>query len=285
MTASSIPSTLAASRLGPTLQCRQAWAGNPLKGLKDMFNRSKKDTQQVAPELDDPKARQEHLRRSLTNKNATGGIFEDELQQGAPGAEATQAPGEERSVRTRENMAVVTDPDPRARVRWQRRKVIQMVRSRGAVSREDRIRATEREHLHKSKFLPTSTKKLVMLARQIAGKNLDDAITQMHWSKKKMAAEVKYYLEEARDLAVAQRGMGLGRVNGELLDTPRKIQTKDGKWIEITDPTRMYVAQSWVGRGAWRGKSMDYKGRARFGIMQHPSTSKSLPSSVPITGE
>ncbi|KAF4121012.1 Ribosomal protein L22 [Geosmithia morbida] len=271
-----IASTFAATRLGPSLQCRHAWTGNPLKGLKEIFNRSKKAQEStVAPELDDPKSRQEHLRRSLTSKNASGGIFEEELKDSSEAADATSA-AEERNVRTRENMAVVTDPDPRSRIRWQRRKVMQMVRSRGVVSREDRIKMTEREHLHKSKFLPTSTKKLVMLARQIAGKPVDDAITQMHWSKKKMAAEVKYYLEEARDLAVAQRGMGLGRINGELLHKPRKIQTKDGKWIEVSDPTRMYVAQSWVGRGPWRGKTMDYKARARFGIIQHPSTSLTI---------
>lgn len=134
---------------------------------------------------------------------------------------------------------------------------------------------TERQHLHQSSFLPTSVKKLVMLSRQIAGKTVDDAISQMKWSKKKMAAEVRYYLEEARDLAIAQRGMGLGQVNGETFAQPRKIRTKDGKWIEITDPSRMYIAQSWVGRGPWRGKEIDYKGRGRMGVIQHPSTSKS----------
>lgn len=207
-------------------------------------------------------------------RDAEGGIFEEELQ--APVEKAPEA-RVGRNQRTSENMAIVTDPDPRSRVRWQRRKVIQMVRKRGELTQEERIKMTEREHLYTSKFLPTSSKKLVMLARQIAGKSLDDAITQMQWSKKKMAAEVKCYLEEARDLAIARRGMGLGRANGELLEKPQKIQTKDGKWIEITDPTRMYIAQSWVGRGKWRGKSLDYKARASFGIMKHPATSKLIP--------
>ena len=213
-------------------------------------------------------------------RDAEGGIFEEELQ--APAEEAPAA-RTGRNQKTSENMAIVTDPDPRSRVRWQRRKVIQMVRKRGELTQTERIKMTEREHLYTSSFLPTSTKKLVMLSRQIAGKSLDDAITQMQWSKKKMAAEVKCYLEEARDLAIARRGMGLGRANGELLEKPQKIQTKDGKWIEITDPTRMYIAQSWVGRGKWRGKSLDYKARASFGIMKHPATSKStaLPSSHP----
>ena len=120
--------------------------------------------------------------------------------------------------------------------------------------------------------MATSVKKLMMLSRQISGKSVDDAITQMTWSKKKMSAEIRYYLEEARDLAIAQRGMGLGKVNGELYDNPQKIQTTEGKWVEVVDPSRMYIAQSWVGRGKWRGKSIDPKGRGRMGLIQHPAT-------------
>ncbi|KAG5925922.1 hypothetical protein E4U53_003201 [Claviceps sorghi] len=213
-------------------------------------------------------------------------IFQDEIEAATPAAaaDADAAAADPSSQlrseqKTRENMAMVTDPDPRSRLRWQRKKVIQMIRRNGSVTKQERIKMTERQLLHKSHFMPTSVKKLVMLSRQIAGKTVDDAITQMTWSKKKMAAEVKYYLEEARDLAIAQRGMGLGRANGETLPKPRKIQTKDGRWIEISDPTRMYIAQSWVGRGPWRGKELDYKGRGRMGIIQHPSTIRH-----PLTG-
>jgi ribosomal protein L22 len=153
-----------------------------------------------------------------------------------------------------------------------------MVRRGGHLTRDERIAMTERTLTHKSEWIPTSTKKLVMLARQIAGKNIDDAISQMQWSKKKMAREVKYHLEEARDLAIAQRGMGLGAVNGETAgkrnDKPTKIQTKDGKWLEISDPTKMYVADSWVGKGSWLGKEIDYKGRGRMGVIKHPKASK-----------
>ena len=115
--------------------------------------------------------------------------------------------GQASEHKTRANTALVTDPDPRSRVRWQRKKVIQMVRKGGQLTRDERIAMTERTMTHKSEWMPTSTKKLVMLARQVAGKNVDDAIAQMQWSKKKFAAEVKYHLEEARDLAVAQRGI------------------------------------------------------------------------------
>jgi len=227
---------------------------------------------QPGSELDDPKKRQEQVARSVQPTNVQGNIFQDEIESSE--SQAADAAAEEGSSRkTLANTALVVNPDPRSRARWQRKKVIQMVRRNGQLSKEDRLKMTERELVHKSEFMPTSVKKLVMLSRQIAGKSLDDAITQMQWSKKKMAAEVRYYLEEARDLAIAQRGMGLGQAKGQLLDKPRKIQTKDGKWLEIADPTQMYIAQSWVGRGAWLGKSLDYKGRGRQGIIQHPSTS------------
>ncbi|KAG5920234.1 hypothetical protein E4U42_006265 [Claviceps africana] len=223
-------------------------------------------------ELDDPRKRAAFLERNM-HGSVSDNIFQDEIEAPTPAPEAEPTSQLRPEQKTRENMAMVTDPDPRSRLRWQRKKVIQMVRRNGSITKQERIKMTERQLLHKSHFMPTSVKKLVMLSRQIAGKTVDDAITQMTWSKKKMAAEIKYYLEEARDLAIAQRGMGLGRANGETLPTPRKIQTKDGSWIEVSDPTRMYIAQSWVGRGPVRGKELDYKGRGRMGIIQHPSTS------------
>ncbi|KAH7324484.1 ribosomal protein L22/L17 [Stachybotrys elegans] len=226
----------------------------------------------VAKELDDPSKRKELMQRKMLATGGDSSIFGDEIKQAAAETK-TDSGAMPAPTKTAETTALVTDPNPRARVRWQRKKVIQMVRNGGRLTKEERIKMTERELLHKSEFLPTSLKKLVMLARQIAGKPIDDAITQMKWSKKKMAAEVRYYLEEARDLAIAQRGMGLGAVNGETLAQPRKIKTRDGKWLEISDPTRIYIAQSWIGRGPWRGKELEYKGRGRTGIIKHPSTS------------
>ncbi|KAM4065953.1 ribosomal protein [Hirsutella rhossiliensis] len=276
--------TVAASDPPPctTLQRRHKWSLNPLKGWGSRSAKSRDAAQQsardTAPELDDPKLRQHFLERNLRS-HVEDNIFQDEIDSTSPGpAAAAPASGPKEAVvqKTRETMAMVADPNPRSRVRWQRNKVIQMVRNNGQLTKEDRIKMTERELVHKSHFLPTSLKKLVMLSRQIAGKPVDEAITQMRWSKKKMSAEMRYYLEEARDLAVAQRGMGLGKVNGESLPKPRKIMAKDGKWIAITDPTRIYVAQSWVGRGPWRGQELDYKGRGRHGLIQHPSTSFSV---------
>lgn len=192
----------------------------------------------------------------------------------------------------REHLARAVDPDPRSRVRWERKMVIRQVqRGTDPFSREPRaarIARTERQMTTKSPFLATSTKKLVKLAHQIQGKTVAEALVQMRFSKKKMAQEVRYQLELARDLAVAERGMGLGakralaaegegegeasgiQANGETVE----IQTKDGKWVKIDDPTRMYVAEAWVNRGPWRGKVPDYRARGRVNIKHRPTTSE-----------
>ncbi|KAL7932609.1 ribosomal protein L22/L17 [Trichoderma chlorosporum] len=257
---------------GVLTQRRHKWSINVFKGWGKSSSKDSSDKGQdpSASELDDPKKRQQFLQRNMRG-GVEDNIFQDEIEASKPAPETPAAQASEE--RTKESLAMVVDPDARSRIRWQRRKIIQSVRRNGQLTREEKIKMTERELIHKSDFLPTSVKKLVMLARQIAGKPVDEAIQQMKWSKKKFAAEVKYHLEEARDMAVVQRGMGLGKVNGDILDKPRKVQTKEGKWIEIVDPTRLYVAQSWVGRGPWRGKEIDYKGRGRMGVIQHPSTS------------
>lgn len=172
------------------------------------------------------------------------------------------------------------DPDPASRVRWERKQLIRQVhRGTDAFStepRRSRILRTERSLLTKSPWLATSTKKLVKLAHQIQGKPVSDALVQMRFSKKKMAQEVKYQLERARDLAVVERGMGLGEAKGEVLPESRAIEfrTKDGKHLKVTDPTRMYVAEAWVNRGPWRGVDADYRARGRVFRKMKPQTSE-----------
>ncbi|OAA53017.1 mitochondrial large ribosomal subunit [Cordyceps fumosorosea ARSEF 2679] len=253
---------------GTAVQRRSKWSLFQGWGKK-----SEKEEAFAGLNLDDPKTRQQFLDRNM-NGRIENNIFQDELETAAAkdAKDAARKRPENVEQKTRENMAMVVDPDPLGRMRWQRRKVMQMVRKNGRMTKDQKIKMTERQLVHKSPFMATSVKKLMLLARQISGKSVDDAITQMTWSKKKMAAEIRYYLEEARDLAIAQRGMGLGRVNGELYDNPKKIQTREGKWVEVVDPSRMYIAQSWVGRGKWRGKSIDAKGRGRMGLIQHPAT-------------
>lgn len=181
--------------------------------------------------------------------------------------------------------------------------------------------------------MPTSTKKLVHLAHQIAGKTVEDALAQMRYSKKKMAKEIAWHLETARDRAIVERGMGLGKVKAiapeelaegqptdgkeneadvakaieakatEKIDrdavvveesdqepviavqakkaqggkeSPLEIQNKAGKWLKIDDPTKMYIAQAWVGKGPWRGRRLLPRARGRADVIYRPSASELL---------
>ncbi|OTB14964.1 hypothetical protein K445DRAFT_318342 [Daldinia sp. EC12] len=212
-------------------------------------------------------------------------IFDEEIKESenAQKEEAPAAPQDKQvprlgaGTKVKEHMERAENPDPRWRVRYLKKKVMQMVRdSDKPLTREQRIRLTEKEHTSASESLPTSTKKLMFLSRQIAGKTVDDAITQMRFSKKKMAREVRYQLEEARDSAIAAHGMGLGAVQGKTLEKPRKIQTKDGHWMEVADPTTLYVDQSWVTKGPYRGLRIQYHARSRMSRMWRPTASISL---------
>ena len=186
----------------------------------------------------------------------------------------------------REHLARAADPDPRARVRWERKMVIRQVHNAtNPFSREPRsarIARTERQLVSKSADMATSTKKLVHLARQIRGKTVAEALVQMRFSKKKYAQEVRLHLEEARDLAVVERGMGLGKKaagssssSSSSSSEAVEILTKDGKWIKVDDPTRMYVAEAWVNRGSLRGKMPEYRARGRMNILKLRAASKS----------
>lgn len=233
------------------------------------------------------------LVKSLSSRLEGPAIFEDEIQKAAP-SEGTDRAGQPRTGAytragaslVREHLARAVDPDPRSRVRWERKMVIRQVQ-RGtnpysSEPRAERIARTERQLTSKSPFLATSTKKLVHLAHQIQGKTVAEALLQMRFSKKKMAREVRYQLELARDLAVAERGMGLGEsaaaAEGEVRESEDsktiEIRTKDGKWVKVDDPTRMYVAEAWVNRGPWRSKLLDYRARGRTFVKQRPSTSE-----------
>ena len=214
------------------------------------------------------------------------------VQQGV--SEDTRIGGEVRNPAT---MAAVLDPRPVARERWQRKMVIRDVKKNSRLSGPLFIKRTERESTSRSHNMKTSTKKLGMLARQIAGKTVDDAIVQMRFSKKKAAKDVLEYLEYAKNEAVVSRGMGLGAVSSAGSDAqnldeadsaltsagapqvkaPRsvEIQLKDGKRHNVVDKTKIYVEQAWVGRGPY-GKAPDYRAKGRVNIMYTPWTSLSV---------
>ncbi|KAK0644283.1 ribosomal protein L22/L17 [Cercophora newfieldiana] len=273
----------------------RAWLFNSKKNSKPDPSASPLDKQLTGT----ADARQQLINR-LQGRLQGPAMFQDEAAAApaeAPGQE-NKAPGGRQKKDPRyytpwgaslvkEHLGRGADPDPRSRVRWERKMVIrQVTRGTDAFSvepRAEKIARTERALRSKSPFLATSVKKLVMLARQVQGKTLEDALVQMRYSKKKMAKEVRIQLELARDLAIAERGMGLGgkkKVEGEDGKEEKKevvkIQTKDGKHLQIDDPTRMYVAEAWVGRGPWRGRRVYHHGRGRMSLQKSPSTSISV---------
>ncbi|KAF3355859.1 hypothetical protein VD0004_g3812 [Verticillium dahliae] len=277
-------------RLLPLNQRRTKWS------LPSLFGRGRKasdpgNRSSGGHDLDDPKVRQRLLAEQQQTKAPalSDSIFQDEVEAATSDSLAarTNVPDGARQATPAEAAAWRLDPDPRSRVRWERKRVIQMVQRQTASSepsdyarRVERIRQTERQMTHKSPFLETSTKKLVMLARQIQGKTLQDALTQMTYSKKKMAREVKFQLEEARDFAVVSRGMGLGKAGaapgGDKDAALIKIKTKDGQTLKITDPSSLYVAEAWVNKGPSRNRRIEFKGRGRTGVIISPSTGISV---------
>jgi ribosomal protein L22 len=114
-----------------------------------------------------------------------------------------------------------------------------------------------------------------MLARQIAGKTVKEALIQMRFSKKRVATEVAKHLEHARDEAIVKWGMGLGKVEGRQ-GNPLDIQLKDGKRKKIVDHTEIYIDQAWVGRGEYEPE-IEYRARGQMNILKKPYASKFLP--------
>jgi ribosomal protein L22 len=221
---------------------------------------------------------EKYLKRKPTPpKMARGGLGKSSIFDGAEdvdGKKRSAASYEQESRNKPQSrdpalMKAALDPNPEARIRWQRKMVIREVRKRGRMTRKQVIKRTEREMIAKSHSFKTSVKKLVPLAKQITGKSVADAIIQMRFSVKKAAKDVKEHLEHAKNEAVVRRGMGIETSKFN----PIHIQTKDKKTVRVNNPTSMYVEQAWVGRSQY-GKSMDYRARGRVHIMKNPTTSE-----------
>ncbi|KAL4877452.1 ribosomal protein L22/L17 [Aspergillus karnatakaensis] len=196
-------------------------------------------------------------------------------QEGADGEEQAEV---DYSIekRSKMNMSAVLDPKPKRRVTWERRMVIRQLRKGGRLSKKEQIMQTERESLVKSHWFKTSIKKLGPLARQIAGKNIDDAIVQMQFSKKKAAKDVLEHLKHAKNVAVVRSGMGLGAVGENApKDKPVTVILKDGEKKVITDRTAIYIDQAWVNRGPY-GIDYDYRARGVVNRLRPPYTSLSV---------
>lgn len=151
--------------------------------------------------------------------------------------------------------------------------VIREITKRGRLSQAQLLKRQERVLISRSHDFKTSVKKLVPLAKQIAGKTVEDAIVQMRFSNKKAAKDVKEHLEYARNQAAVARGMGLG-TDGKPF-TPVEIKTKDGKRIKVSDPTTLYVSQAWCGKGLF-GRTPDFRARGQVNMMKNRTTCLSL---------
>ena len=243
-------------------------------------------SKELAPKAADPPLTEEFLRRQTQQREgivrgglSSSSIFEDEELAGAKRQNLPQAPGRQSPVlRNPDSMAAMLDPDPVGRKLWERRMVIRDIRKRGRLTRTQLIKRQERELMSKSHDIKGSVKKLVPLAKQIAGKTVDEAIIQMRFSKKKAAKDIKEHLEYARNQAIVKQGMGLGAVDGTKA-TPIQIKTKDGKRIKVTDPTTIYVDQAWTGPG-YRTRSLEFRARGKANILKHRSTRELRPSNL-----
>ncbi|KAJ5240115.1 hypothetical protein N7468_004734 [Penicillium chermesinum] len=195
-------------------------------------------------------------------------------QQGAVAGGATEAvPLEERD---KAYLQPTLNPNPRAQYRWEKKMIEREVRKRGRVSKEVKIMRTERESLSKSHWFKTSLKKLGPLARQIAGKNIDEAILQMRFSKKKAAKDVLGHLEHAKNVAMVRAGMGLpDSDNKNESSKPITVVLKSGERKKINDPTSIYIQQAWVNRGPY-GQGMDHRARGQINQLRPPSTGLSV---------
>lgn len=201
-------------------------------------------------------------------------IFDDEniIGQKHKGEVLAAAPSSTRQkehIRNPAIMAAALDPDPHQRQRWERKMVIREIHKRGRLTKTQQLKRQERELVSKSHNIRTSLKKLTPLARQIAGKSIEEAIVQMRFSAKKASKEVLAHLEQARNEAVVSRGMGLG----EPLEVPRKIVTNGGKRITVRNASQLYISQAWVGKGD-TGQTPEYRARGRVNMLKHPSTRK-----------
>ncbi|EDO37206.1 predicted protein, partial [Nematostella vectensis] len=92
---------------------------------------------------------------------------------------------------------------------------------------------------HCRRSVRSGPRKMNLVARQIRGLSVTEAIKQMEFSPKKAATTVKEVLQEAQN--TAQRNYG------------------------IEDKENLWVAESYVGKGKYF-KKLRYHARGRFGI-------------------
>ncbi|RVX75343.1 hypothetical protein B0A52_00696 [Exophiala mesophila] len=242
----------------------------------------RKGNAQAAEQLEEPAL----VQGSLASNSVWGAV--------APSATPSATPSPAKKAlevglegRNQQNMAFALDPRPKARRLWQRKMIIRHIRRRGRPTKEMEIARTEKTHLSKSHFFKTSMKKLAPLARQIAGKSLDEAILQMRFSGKKVAKDVKEHLLQARYEAITSRGMGLSPTSSEEIDrrltkdpsqTPplaHETPIKSHKFGHAPDPSTIYISEAWINRGSY-GQEPEFRARGRTNMLRPPYTGISV---------
>lgn len=126
--------------------------------------------------------------------------------------------------------ALKLDPDPRARILWERRQVIKGVRGRGRMTKDQKLKREERSLMWQSKQVPGSVKKLTRIMHLIAGKTVEEAMVQLRFNPKRAARDVIRGLQIARDEAIVARGMGLGSVKSR--PSGSKVKTVKSGTVE-----------------------------------------------------
>ena len=246
--------------------------------FKSQGKEEKEETTKEENQTPEPPKRHE----TAGSLSTTDSIFGEEAEQSAVSA-AKETPSEAEqdtnpfANRSYENMQMALDPNPKSRNHWLKKKIAHDIRHRGRLSKSEKILRTERQAMIRSHWFETSLKKLGPLARQIAGKNIDEAIVQMQFSKKKAAKDVLGHLEHARNEAITRWGMGLTPEPGDPLapSDPITVTFKNGQRKKITNPTSIYIAQAWVNRGSFT-RDQEYRARGQVNIINHPSTALGL---------
>ncbi|RMJ25385.1 Ribosomal protein [Aspergillus sp. HF37] len=248
-----------------------------LSSIKNFFLGTRTDSEK-------PKLRRPSAPQKREGSLSADSIFADDeaapkpKTAGLPAEPAEGAEDADFSIERRnpEYMRAELDPRPQARMRWERKMITRDIRNRGRIPRAVQIMRTERESLSTSQWFKTSIKKLAPLARQIAGKNIDEAIIQMRFSNKKAAKDVLGHLNHAKNVATARNGLGLTAPDDqELKRTPPTVTLKSGERKKITDPSGIYIAQAWVNRGPY-GMDYDHRARGQVFMLRPPHTGLSV---------
>jgi large subunit ribosomal protein L22 len=122
------------------------------------------------------------------------------------------------------------------------------------------------QHKYSTANFKISHRKLNMLARQIAGKPIDHAILQMEFSQKRAAKRIKSSLVLARQHAVEYKGMDRSKL---VIGTVIVSTVQTSGLIGV-------IGQSWVTKGPKQLKRIEFKGRSKMGIRQHPDSRLSV---------